>query len=126
MPACQHIFNFGKPPAEVPPNYQTHLWEMAPKGWGHFLREIRIWECLEPEQAFAQRNLNPFFLMVEVGDEEDAQEMQSCKKATHWLRCFGLHMAPDVSEDNFEVAQAVGHLVQQYTCSRCLFKAEIV
>lgn len=120
---CQHILNFRKPPTEVPPNYQTQLREMAQKGWSHFLRGMRIWESLEPDQAFAQRNSN---LMAEVGDEEDAQGQQSGKRATHWLRCFGLHMAPGVSEDNFEVAQAMRHLVQQCTCSRGLFKAERV
>lgn len=77
-------------------------------------------------EEWIQRNLNSFFMMVKVGDEEDMQGQQSGKSGTHWLRCFGLHMAPGVSEDNFEVAQAVGHLVQQCTCSRGLFKAEIV
>lgn len=123
---CQHIFNFGKPPAEVPPNCQTHLRETAQKGWGHFLRGMRNWESLEPDQALEQRNLNPFFLMVQVRDKEDTQGKQSGKRAAHLLRCFGLHTAPDVSAENFKVAQAVGHPVQQCTCSRGLFKAEIV
>lgn len=98
----------------------------AQKGWGRFLRGMRNWEPLEPDQAFAQRNLNPFFLMVQVRDKEDTQGKQSGKRAAHWLRSFGLHVAPDVSAGNFKVAQAVGHLVHHCTCSRGLFKAEIV
>lgn len=47
-------------------------------------------------------------MMVEVGDEEDMQGQQSGKSGTHGLRCFGLHMAPGVSEDNFEVARLWG------------------
>lgn len=64
--------------------------------------------------------------MVGVGDKKDAQGKQSGKRATHWLRCFGSHMAPGASEKNFKVEQAVGHPVQQCACSRGLFKAEIV
>lgn len=97
MPVGKHIFNFGKPLAEVPPNYQTHLRETAQKGWGYFLRGMRIWESLEADQAFAQRNLNPFFLMMEVGDKEGHtgevkwQEGSSLVEVfwfTHGSRCF--------------------------------------
>lgn len=52
-----------------------------------------------------------------------AMKAQEGRSLLEW---FGLHMGPGASEDNVEVAQAVGLLVQQCICSRGFFKAEFV
>lgn len=50
---------------------------------------------------------------------------QSSKRAPHQSGWLGFHMGLGILEDSFEVAQAVGHLVQQNACSRYFFKGEI-
>lgn len=71
----------------MPPNYQRAQGD-GTEGLGPVLERDK-----DLGMPGARSGICTLFLVVGVGNKEDAQGKQSGKRATHWLRYFGSHMA---------------------------------
>ena len=124
--ACLWAAWVGVLPADRPPCTEVLGSLLGAGGETSGTSGARLGTSPQPGRGFTWGNSNPFTLrqcLVQAGAEEDAQGQQRAAHPSGWL---GLHVGPGASEDDFKVAQAVGPLVQQHTCRRGFFKAEVV